>query len=162
MKEVRILTLDNRGRVVIPQIIRKSLGLTDNSQLMLVADSETKEIKITPVGMSMENKPIKFRITMRDEAGSLGKIATTFGNHGISLVYGESMTIQKDKLAIWTVIGPNPEPEMSLDEAIKLGITALKKVLGKDYHIERIDGAYVSSTDKKFRRVSRDKIVKLG
>ena len=59
MKEVRILTIDNRGRIVIPQIIRKSLGITTNSQLMLVSDSETKEIKVTPVGLDKERKPIK-------------------------------------------------------------------------------------------------------
>ena len=67
MKETRILTIDNRGRIVIPQIIRKSIGI------------------------------------------SLAKIATVFGNHGVSLVYGESTTIEKGKKALWTVIGPKPE-----------------------------------------------------
>ena len=107
MKEVRILTIDNRGRIVIPQIIRKILGVSENSQLMVVADSETKEIKISPVGLKGDS--LKFRITMSDQPGSLAKIATTFGNHGISLVYGESMTVEKEKTAIWTVIGPRPK-----------------------------------------------------
>ncbi|MBD3253798.1 MAG: hypothetical protein GF383_01830 [Candidatus Lokiarchaeota archaeon] len=113
MKEVRILSLDNRGRVVIPQIIRKSLGITSNSQLMMIADSETKTIKIIPAGFAGES--LKFRITMRDEAGALGLIATTFGNHGISLVYGESVIVEKEKTAVWTVIGPKPS-HISLEE----------------------------------------------
>jgi len=113
MKDVKFLTIDNRGRIVIPMLIRKSLGLTENSQLMLIADSDTKEIKITPVGIKGDS--LKFRILMKDEAGSLAKIATTFGNHGISLVYGESLTIEKDKTAIWTVIGPRPT-DLNLDE----------------------------------------------
>ncbi len=108
MKEVRILTLDTRGRIVIPQIIRKSLGITTNSQLMLVADSDTKEIKITPVGLDDKSQYFKYRITMKDEAGALGKIATTLGKLGISLVFGESVIAEKDKAAIWTVIGPKP------------------------------------------------------
>ena len=107
MKETRILTIDNRGRIVIPQIIRKSLGISENSQLLVIADSETKEIKITPVGFRGES--LKFRITMSDQPGSLARIATVFGNHGISLVYGESTTIEKGKKALWTVIGPKPE-----------------------------------------------------
>ncbi|MFW9898948.1 MAG: AbrB/MazE/SpoVT family DNA-binding domain-containing protein [Candidatus Thorarchaeota archaeon] len=107
------MTIDNRGRIVIPMTIRKSLGLTENSQLMLIADSETKEIRITPVGIKGDS--LKFRILMKDEAGSLAKIATTFGNHGISLVYGESLTIEKEKTAMWTVIGPRPK-EMDLEE----------------------------------------------
>ena len=109
MKEVRILSLDARGRVVIPQIIRKSLGLTTNSQLMLVADSETKEIKITPIGLSQEHNPIKFRITMKDQPGALAKIANIFAECGVSLVYGESIAVEREKTAIWTVIGPQPE-----------------------------------------------------
>ena len=113
MKDVKFLTIDNRGRIVIPMLIRKSLGLTENSQLMLIADSDTKEIKITPVGIKGDS--LKFRILMKDEAGSLAKIATTFGNHGISLVYGESLTIEKDRTAMWTVIGPRPK-ELDLDE----------------------------------------------
>ena len=113
MKEVKFLTIDNRGRIVIPMGVRKVLGLRENSQLMLISDSETKEIKISPVGIKGDS--LKFRILMKDEAGSLAKIATTFGNHGISLVYGESLTIERDKTAMWTVIGPRPK-DLDLDE----------------------------------------------
>jgi len=124
MKDVKIISIDNRGRIVLPLVTRKNLGITTNSQLMLVSDSETKEIRITPVGISKEEKPIKFRITMRDEPGSLAKIATIFGNLGISLMYGESVIIEKDKTAIWSVIGPTPESitlEALRDELITKG-----------------------------------------
>ena len=135
MKEVRILTIDNRGRIVIPNIIRKSIGLTINSQLMMVSDSEKKEIKITPVGLGKESRPIQYRITMEDVPGSLAKIATTFGDLGVSLIYGESMTLEKNKTAVWTVIGPSPtdieledlkEILLSKGEAIEVEITPLE------------------------------------
>ncbi|MBD3194394.1 MAG: ACT domain-containing protein [Candidatus Lokiarchaeota archaeon] len=109
MKEVRIISIDSRGRIVIPQIIRKSLGITEHSQLMLIADSESKEIKITPTGIDMSKQPIKLRITMEDLPGALAKIASTFGSLGISLMYGESVIVEKEKTAIWTVISPTPE-----------------------------------------------------
>ncbi|TFF90134.1 MAG: hypothetical protein EU548_04540 [Promethearchaeota archaeon] len=129
MKEVRILTIDNRGRIVIPQIIRKSLGLTENSQLMLVADSETKEIKINPVGLDTDKKPIKLKITMDDIPGSLAKIASTFGKLGISLMYGESVIVEKDKTAIWTVISPTPD--IPMDE--------LKEILEKEGNAKKVE-----------------------
>ena len=109
MKDVKIISIDNRGRIVLPLVTRKNLGLTTDSQLMLVSDSETKEIRITPVGISAEDKPVKFKITMRDEAGSLAQIASTFADLGISLIYGESVIIEKDKKAIWTVISSSPK-----------------------------------------------------
>jgi bifunctional DNA-binding transcriptional regulator/antitoxin component of YhaV-PrlF toxin-antitoxin module len=115
MKDVKIISIDNRGRIVLPLVTRKNLGITTNSQLMLVSDSETKEIRITPVGITKEEKPIKFRITMSDEPGSLAKIATIFGDLGISLMYGESVIVEKSKTAIWTVISPTPD-HITLEE----------------------------------------------
>ncbi len=109
MKDVKIISIDNRGRIVLPLVTRKNLGITTDSQLMLVSDSETKEIRITPVGISREDKPIKFRITMNDEPGSLAKIATIFGDFGISLMWGESIILEKSKTAIWTVLSPSPK-----------------------------------------------------
>ena len=129
MKEVRIVSLDARGRVVIPYIIRKSVGITTNSQLMVVADSDSKEIRIKPVGMADQSNLMKFRITMDDVPGSLAKIASTFGDLGISLIYGESMTIEKDKVAIWTVIGPVKDIELE----------ELEKALLKDGKAVRVE-----------------------
>jgi len=130
MKEVRIISIDNRGRIVIPQIIRKSLGLVTDSQLMMVSDSEIKEIKITPIGLAHEKQLIKCRITMKDEAGALAKIATVFANHGISLIHGESMTVEKEKKAICTVIGPKPE---------KLTLEELKEIIMNEESALKID-----------------------
>jgi bifunctional DNA-binding transcriptional regulator/antitoxin component of YhaV-PrlF toxin-antitoxin module len=115
MKDVKIITIDNRGRIVLPLVTRKSLGISTDSQLMLVSDSETKEIRITPVGITKDEKPIKFKITISDEPGSLAKIATVFGDLGISLMYGESVILEKSKTAIWTVISPTPT-HITLDE----------------------------------------------
>lgn len=128
MKEVKIISLDSRGRIVIPQIIRESLGLTTNSQVMMVADSEAKEIKITPVGLDEEREPIKLRITMEDAPGALAKIASTFGDLGISLMYGESVIIEKEKKAMWTVISPTPRNISleELEEKLKTNGDALK------------------------------------
>lgn len=121
MREVRITSIDDRGRIVIPMVIRKSLGITTGSEIMIIADSEKKEIKITPVGLKGDS--LKYMIKMFDHAGSLAKIATAFGNHGISLVYGESTIIEKDKTALWTVIGPKPTD---------LDIESLKEMLRKE------------------------------
>lgn len=130
MKEVKIISIDNRGRIVIPQIVRKSLGLTTNSQLMMVSDSETKEIRITPVGLGDESKLIKLKVIMEDIPGALAKLATTFGNLGLSMIYSEAVIVEKDKTAVWTVISEAPDFEldkmkeilMEKGEAIKVEV----------------------------------------
>lgn len=118
MKEVKILAMDNRGRIVIPQPIRKIVGLTTESLIMLVADSETKKIEITTMGLAKAQKPIKLKITMEDIPGALGKIAITLGNLGISIIYSEGVVLDKDKTAIYTAIIQNPDYE--LEELIKI------------------------------------------
>ncbi|GAH04009.1 unnamed protein product [marine sediment metagenome] len=118
MKEVKILTIDERGRIVIPQIVRKSLGITTNSQLMMVSDSEIKEIRITPIGLRNESNLIKLRITMGDSPGALAKLATTFGDLKLSMMYSEAVIVEKDKTAVWTVISESPN--FSLEELEKV------------------------------------------
>ncbi|MFX0082391.1 MAG: hypothetical protein ACFE94_11635 [Candidatus Hodarchaeota archaeon] len=130
MKDVKIISIDNRGRIVLPLVTRKHLGITTDSQLMLVSDSETKEIRITPVGISKADKPIKFRITMVDEPGSLAKIATVFGEFGISLMWGESIILEKSKTAIWTVLSPTPK-NITMEE-LREGLIKNGKALNVD------------------------------
>lgn len=95
---------------------------------MLVADSETKEIKINPIGLDQDKKPIKLKITMDDVPGALAKIASTFGKLGISLMYGESVIVEKDKTAIWTVISPTPDIEIDKLKEILMEEGNAKKV----------------------------------
>ena len=127
MKEVKILTIDERGRIVIPQIVRKSLGITTNSQLMMISDSEAKEIKITPIGLRSESDLIKLRISMGDTPGALAKLATAFGDLNLSMMYSEAVIVEKDKTAVWTVISESPSfPIEELQKILKEKGEALK------------------------------------
>ncbi|MFX0007923.1 MAG: ACT domain-containing protein [Candidatus Hermodarchaeota archaeon] len=108
MKDVKIITIDNRGRIVLPLVTRKNLGLTTNSQLMLVSDSETKEIRITPIGLKNEGNLVKLRVIMRDTPGALAKILDIFAEEEINLMYSEAVIIEKDKTAVWTAISESP------------------------------------------------------
>ena len=49
---------------------------------------------------------------------------------------------------------------MSLDEAIKLGLRALYKVIEKDFNYDRIAGAYITNADKRFTKLKRAEIEK--
>lgn len=49
---------------------------------------------------------------------------------------------------------------IALEEGIKLGVSALKKALGKEFDIDRIDGAYIKLADKQFRRLAKEELRK--
>lgn len=49
---------------------------------------------------------------------------------------------------------------MNFDEASKLAVGALKKALGKNFNIDRVDGAYITKATKMFQRFTRDELAR--
>jgi proteasome alpha subunit len=50
---------------------------------------------------------------------------------------------------------------LSIDEALKIAVKALKKVLNENFSAERIDAAFVRDADARVEKVSKEKIAKL-
>ncbi len=126
-----ILSLDARGRIVIPKNIRKLLDLDDHSQLMLEADSERKEMRLIP--FYDVTKTVQMRIILDDIPGSLAAIAKIFGDLNLNLLYGNSRIIKRGKAAEWTVISPLPN-NITLEEL-------RAKILEKAQDVEFIKSA---------------------
>ena len=42
-----------------------------------------------------------------------------------------------------------------------MSLKALKKVLGENFNVERIDAAYINITEKKFRRLTKLRVEKI-
>ena len=51
---------------------------------------------------------------------------------------------------------------MSIEDGLKLSIKALKKVLGENFNVERIDAAFITTAQKKFLRVPKPKLEKIS
>ena len=49
---------------------------------------------------------------------------------------------------------------MSVDDGLKLGMNALKKVLGKEFNLDRLDGGIIRTSDKKFHKLTKDQLRK--
>ena len=52
--------------------------------------------------------------------------------------------------------------DLTLENGMKLGVSAFKKVFGKDFDIERIDGAYIKTSDRLFKRIDKEYLRKLA
>jgi len=52
--------------------------------------------------------------------------------------------------------------DMRMEDAIKLGIKALKKALGAKFDVNRLDVAVIAMKDKKFKRMKREDIIKFS
>ena len=109
MKQTEVVKIDSRGRIVIPRTMRRSLGLKEDAKIMMIYEDEKSEIRILPLPITENQHIAKFSIRIRDEPGALAKIATLFGDLGISLLYGQTIVVNKGKEAEWSVIGPLPD-----------------------------------------------------
>ena len=54
------------------------------------------------------------------------------------------------------------KPEITVEDGLRLSLKALKKVLGDNFSIDRIEAAYIATADKKFRRIPKQRIGKLS
>jgi len=59
------------------------------------------------------------------------------------------------------ILSKNYKETMTVDEGIKLALDALKSVLGKEFNLDRIDGAFIQTGDVKFKRLTKDYIRKI-
>lgn len=51
---------------------------------------------------------------------------------------------------------------INLEQGLKLAVSAFKTVFGKDFEPDRLDGAYVKTSDRLFRRLDKDYLRKLA
>jgi proteasome alpha subunit len=80
---------------------------------------------------------------------------------GIFFEY-KATAIGEGEAEIKEFLDKNYRESLNIEDGIKLAVKALKKVLGKEFDINRIDGAYIISKDKKFVRVTRDRLSKVA
>jgi len=78
---------------------------------------------------------------------------------GIFFQY-KATVIGEGEVEVEEILHKEYKPEITIEEGIKLSIKALKKVLGDNFKIERIDAAYITIKEKKFKKVSKEKIEK--
>src|SRR3989338_2366514 len=78
---------------------------------------------------------------------------------GIFFQY-RATAIGEGEVEVEEILHNEYKPDLTIDEGLKLSLKALKKVLGENFSVERIDAAYINITEKKFRRLTKSRIEK--
>ena len=50
---------------------------------------------------------------------------------------------------------------ITIEQAVKIGVKAMQTVFGSEFDMDRIDGAYITSDEKKFKKLEKDYLRKL-
>lgn len=95
-------------------------------------------------------------------AGIDGNIPRLFETDPIGIYFQYKATaIGEGEVEVDEILHSEYKPDISIENGLKLSLKALKRVLGENFNIERIDAAYIATTEKKFRRVAKSKIEKI-
>jgi len=115
MRMTEIVRVDSRGRITMPSSIREAIRLSEGMYVMLIADLDKKEIRITPFA-DPEAKLIELSITFSDAPGALAKAASTLADEGVDLLSSESRTLRRGKSAEWVVVADVSRCKCTLKE----------------------------------------------
>ena len=115
MRMTEIVRVDSRGRITMPSSIREAIRLSEGMYVMLIADLDKKEIRITPFA-DPEAKLIELNITFSDAPGALAKAASTLADEGVDLLSSESRTLRRGKSAEWVVVADVSRCKCTLKE----------------------------------------------
>jgi AbrB family looped-hinge helix DNA binding protein len=118
MRMTEIVRVDSRGRITMPSSIREAVKLSEGMYVMLIADLDEKEIRITPFA-DPEAKLVELNITLSDAPGALAKAANLLAEEGVDLLSSESRTLRRGKSAEWVVVADISRCECTLKELEK-------------------------------------------
>ncbi len=78
---------------------------------------------------------------------------------GIFFQY-KATAIGEGEVEVEEILHNEYKSELTIEDGLRLSLKALKKVLGENFKLERIDAAYIKTDEKKFRKFSKEKVEK--
>ncbi len=80
---------------------------------------------------------------------------------GIYFQY-KATAIGEGEIEVEEILHSEYKPDLSIEDGLKLALKALRKVLGENFNVDRIEAAFVASADRKFKKVAKQKMEKIA
>jgi len=80
---------------------------------------------------------------------------------GIFFQY-KAVAVGEGEVDVNAMLSKEYKDDIGLQEGIKLAVRALKKVLGKDFDVERLSAAYIDIDDSKYKKIEQGLLRKLS
>jgi len=126
MRTTEIVKVDSKGRVTIPLVVREALNIVEGMNLILIADTDRREIILTPLP-SIEAKLYELRIEVKDVPGALAKVASRLAELGADIVISQCTSIKRGEFAECVIVVDVSKSNKDIEE-IKSELSALDVV----------------------------------
>ncbi len=89
-----LVKVDSKGRITIPQTIRESLGIEAGMLVAMLADTDKKEIIVSPI-LAENAKVIEIDVSVLDKVGALAKVADKLSELKVDIVASRCAAITR-------------------------------------------------------------------
>ena len=112
----------------------------------------TQSAGLRPFGVSM-------LVAGVDEDDSIKLFLTE--PYGLYFQY-KAVSIGEGDAEVDAILNKRWKPNMSVEEGIRLGLSAMKELLKSEFNFDRVDAGYVDVKSKRFKKLSNDELKRLA
>ncbi len=112
MKNSNITRVDSKGRILIPNHIRKDLNVSEGTEIIIMPDNKG-QMRMFPL---IKERTAKFRFLLSDLPGSLASIASVLAEYNINIIMSESRSLSRHNMAEWDIIADISECDGNLEK----------------------------------------------
>jgi len=88
--------VDSKGRVTIPSAIRELFDIREGMYLLMIADKNSKEIKLVPIPITAQL--IKLRLIVEDRMGVLADITKFLASKNVDIISSKCIVLKREEL----------------------------------------------------------------
>lgn len=88
--------VDSKGRITIPSAIRELFNIREGMYLLMIADRNSKEIKLVPLPIAAQL--LKLRLVVEDRTGVLAEITRFLALRNIDIVSTKCVVLKREEL----------------------------------------------------------------
>lgn len=128
VKITEVARVDSKGRITIPMIMRESLNIVEGMHVVLIADTDKKEILLSPL---IPPKALVYEIYLEieDQPGVLAKVTSKLAEYNVDLVAAHCTSIKRGETAECAIIADftqcSEDPEKVRQDLAKMPITKM-------------------------------------
>lgn len=88
--------IDSKGRVTIPMAVRKLFDLREGMQMLMVADKDSREIRLIPLPVAA--RLVKIKVLVEDRIGVLAELTRYLAELNVDLVTTKCVVLKREEL----------------------------------------------------------------
>lgn len=128
MKITEVARVDSKGRVTIPMIIRESLNIVEGMHVVLIADTDKREVVLSPL-IPPKAQVYEIYLELEDQPGVLAKITSKLAEYNVDLITAHCTSIKRREVAECAIIADfsecESEPEEVRQDLARMSITKM-------------------------------------